>query len=114
MPELVRRGAVKKAEAYCASHVPARVRDQVRLEAGVRGDALTIVERRPPWHVELGPEWTTQRIAQLRYDPATALWTLYWADRNGRWLRYPDLEPAASFDALLAAIEADQTGVFFG
>jgi len=114
IPELVRRGAVRKVEAYCDARVPKGVRDQVRLEAGVRGNAVTIVERRPPWREGIGPEWTTLKIAQLRYDAATGMWTLYWADRNGRWLRYPDAEPASSIETLIAAIEGDRSGAFFG
>ena len=114
IPELVRRGAVKKVEAYCDARVPKAARDQVRVEVGVRASALTIVERRPPWSGEIGSEWTTSPIAQLRYDEATAMWTVYWADRNGRWLRYPDAEPAASIEMLIAAIENDRSGAFFG
>ena len=113
-PELVRRGAFSKAEAYCDARVPEHVRDQVRLEAGMRGNAITIVERRPPWREGIGPEWSTQRIAQFRFDVGSARWALFWADRNGRWLLYPDAAPAPSIDVLIEAIECDRSGAFFG
>lgn len=47
--------------------------------------------------------------AQLRYDPASHDWTLYWADRNSRWHRYDDIDPD-----LLNEINDDPTCVFWG
>jgi hypothetical protein len=114
IPELVRRGAIKKVEAYCDARVPEHVRDKVRLEAGARGNAITIVERRPPWREGIRPEWSTLKVAQLRYDAALGTWTLFWADRNGRWLRYPDADPAPSTETLIEAIGGDRSGAFFG
>lgn len=114
IPELVRRGAVKKVEAYCDARVPDHVRDKVRLEAGVRGNAITIVERRPPWREGIGSDWSTLKIAQLRYDAVSALWTVFWADRNARWLLYPDAAPASAIETLIEAIESDRSGAFFG
>ena len=52
-----------------------RVRDEVRPEATVRDNSVTVVERRPPLREGIGTEWTSLKIAQLRYDSATALWT---------------------------------------
>lgn len=31
--------------------------------------------------------------SQLRYNTGTYYWSLYWADRNGRWHRYVALDP---------------------
>ena len=56
----------------------------MRVEVGVRGKSVTIFESRPPWDKQ-GTEWSRLPIGQLRYDPATARWTLFWADRNSRW-----------------------------
>lgn len=100
--------------AFCQRRVPSHVRDEVRLEHVVRGNAITIVERRPPWRPEYGPEWTTMRIAQLRFDGATSTWTLWWADRNGRWDRYWDLDATPDIDLLLAEIDEDPTAIFWG
>ena len=46
---------------WCQQRVPAQVRDKVSVEHRVRGRTVTIVERRPPWSLALGPEWTTSR-----------------------------------------------------
>jgi Protein of unknown function (DUF3024) len=64
----------------------------VRVEAVVRGNSVTIFDCRPPWHPNL-TEWSKVRVAQLRYSADTHHWSLYWADRNGRWHRYDDLDP---------------------
>jgi len=114
LPELVRRHAVAVLEAFCLRRVPERFHDEVRLEVGVRGDAVTIFERRAPWRSGIGPEWTSRKIAQIRHDPSTGLWTLYWPDRNGRCLLYPDAVAARSIEVLIDAIDGDRSAAFFG
>lgn len=99
---------------YVAARVPARLAAQVRMEVVVRSTSVTIVESRPPWKADLGPEWTRIPIAQLRYDPPVAHWTLYWRDCNLRWHRYDRIRPASHVDPLLAEIEADPSAIFWG
>ncbi len=99
---------------YVDARVPSHVSDQIRVEVEVRGTTVTIVERRPPWRAGLGPEWSRLPIAQLRFDPATANWTLYWRNRNLRWHRYDRIAPAPYVDALLAEIDEDPTAIFWG
>ncbi|MGH2555838.1 MAG: DUF3024 domain-containing protein [Actinomycetota bacterium] len=114
LPELVRRGAEAKVAAFCDQRVPAHAREEVRLEYPIRGGSITIVERRPPWRAEFGPDWTSLKIAQLRYDAAAKAWTLWWADRNERWDRYWDMDPTPDIDELLREIDEDPTGIFWG
>lgn len=113
LPELVRKGAELKVGAFCERRVPAHLRDEIRLELTVRGDAITIVERRPPWRAEFGPEWSSMKIAQLRFDAASRTWTLWWADRNGRWDRYWDVDATPDIDELLREINEDPTAIFW-
>jgi Protein of unknown function (DUF3024) len=100
--------AVAQVERYCGS----RVSDDMRVEHAVRGSTITIVERRPPWSDDVGPEWSSTKVAQLRHDGGT--WTLYCADSNGRWWLYDDAAPAHDVEPLLAAIDEDATGIFWG
>jgi Protein of unknown function (DUF3024) len=53
------------------------------------------------------------RVAQLRYSANTHHWSLYWADRNGRWHRYDGFAPGP-VDQALTEIEADPTCIFWG
>ena len=103
---------VARIRAYCDRRVPARHRNELRVEASIRGRSVTIFERRPPWHSSL-TEWSRLPIAQLRYDAATSHWTLFWADRHGRWHPY-DLVPPGTVVELLDEIEQDPTAIFWG
>ena len=97
---------------YCEGRVPHRLRDEVRVEADVRGKSVTILDCRPPWHPNL-TDWSRVRVAQLRYDPSDRRWTLYWADRNSRWHLYDLIDPG-TVDELLAEIDQDPTCIFWG
>jgi len=102
---------------WCQHRVLPQVRDQVSVEHQVQGRTVTIVERRPPWSPALGPEWTTMPVAQLRYAPPRPTggrWRLYWADRNRRWHLLDDVLPAATPAPLLAELDTDPTGIFWG
>lgn len=113
IPELARRGAEAKVSAFCEGRIPPHARDQIRLEHVVRGNAITIVERRPPWD-GVGDEWTSLTIAQMRFDEPSATWTLWWSDRNGRWHRYDDLKPTPDLELILWEIDVDPTANFWG
>ncbi len=99
---------------YVDARVPSRLASQIRMEVVVRGSLVTIVECRAPWRADIGPDWTRFPIAQLRFEPTSALWTLYWRDRNLRWHRYDRIAPASHVDPLLPEIEADPTAIFWG
>jgi hypothetical protein len=101
---------LRQIARYCQQYVPEHARDQVQVSYRVRGRSVTIVERRPPWRADMGPEWTTRPVAQLRWTSPTesgeeGAWRLYWADRNQRWHPVPDISPAPSPGRLLAFID---------
>ena len=112
LPPEAREAAVAEVERYCEQRVPAEARSELRIEYTVRGRAITIVERRPPWSELVGTQWSTTRVAQLRYD--SGLWTLYCSDSDDRWWPYDETDPAPSIRPLLAAIDEDVTGIFWG
>ena len=60
--------AMSAVEAYCESRVPEDLRDEMRIECTRRGKSITIVERRPPWNPDFGSEWSSVKVAQLRYE----------------------------------------------
>jgi hypothetical protein len=106
--------ALAAIRRYCSNRVPPQHRDEIRVECDVRGKNVTIYECRPPWHPDLGPAWSRLPVAQLRYDPDDHRWRLYWADRNGRWHLYDMREPTTQVVELVAEIDADHTGIFWG
>ncbi len=94
--------------------MPPRARHQVRLEVEVQGSTVTIVARRAPWRVDVGPEWNRFPIARLRYSPTHGAWTLFWRDQNLQWHRYDRISAAPHVGPLLAEIDADPTTIFWG
>ena len=72
------------------------------------------IERRAPWREDFGPEWSSVPIARLRYTAATKSWTLYWRDRNLRFHLYDLVTPSPHVEDLLAEIDRDSTGIFWG
>jgi hypothetical protein len=113
-PASVRDAAVAKVERFCHVRAPHEMGDEYRLEHTVRGGSITIVERRPPWSKLVGPEWTSLKVAQLRYDERTRTWSLFCSDSNDRWWPYDGIGPAADVAPLLAEIDEDPTGIFWG
>lgn len=101
-------------QRWCDRRVPEHVRDQLRVECDVAPRHLTVIETRPPWRADFGPEWTRFPIARLRYTKTTGMWELYWRDRNLKLHRYDRLAPSLLVDDLLAEIERDPTMIFWG
>jgi hypothetical protein len=99
-------------DAYFDRRVPIMVRDKVVLQYKWRGDSVTILERRPYFRDET--QWTTSRIARLRYDAKEGLWCLDCTDRNGRWHQFTPAPPSRKFQDMLAALDEDATGIFWG
>lgn len=106
--------AVAKVRRFCESRIPPHVRDKIHLEVQTRGKAITIFERRPPWREDFGPEWSKLKIAQFRWDPNDRTWTIWWADRNGRWLRHPDADPTPDIGELVEFLDGGRSGAFWG
>ena len=61
-----------------------------------------------------GPEWSSLKIAQLKYDVEGCVWSLYCRDRNERWFLYTEARAHSEVGPLLEAVDADPTGIFWG
>jgi hypothetical protein len=103
-----------KIRALCEARVPPDARDEVRVELEQERQAVNIVERRPPWREDFGPEWLRLPIARLRYVASKRLWTLYYHRHTGRWERYPLLAPTRRIGELLGELAEDPICVFWG
>ena len=119
LPLDVRTHAEVALQEFCDQRVRKSVRDKVRLEVVFRGDGATIYERRPPYVSSFIPaaennEWTREAIAQFRYEAETNQWTLYSANRHGLWHEYDDRHPSERLEDLIAEVDADPTGIFWG
>ena len=111
--DIVEAAALQVA-ALCEQQSPADSRDSYRIAHSIRGASITIVERRPSWNAAWGPEWTSTKVAQLRYDDQTGGLDAVLAGSDGRWHVYEFAAPAPDVVPLLGAVERDATGIFWG
>ena len=112
LPEFTRKLVETKLKTYCDGRIPSHLRQELRLTWKFRGNAVTLYESRPRF---LEPEkWANMPVAQFRFDEQEKTWELFQADRNGRWHWYLNAAPTTDFEALLAELDADPTGIFWG
>jgi hypothetical protein len=109
----VRKRKVKNIlEELCTERIPAEVSDQVKLEFNIRGDNVTLFEKRR--YYKDPQEWTKQKIAQFRYDHENNHWSLYWHRHTGKWYEYEEIEPSKDLKKLVKEVDEDPTGIFWG
>lgn len=103
---------------YCQTRVPDSLRDEIEIVCREREATITIVERRAPEGDEAEAasidEWLEIDVALLRYAERSGLWSLFAPGEDGRWRLYLGAEPSETIDPLLAAVETDRGGVFWG
>jgi hypothetical protein len=104
---------VARIRELCDMRVPPRAAHEVRVELEQERQAINIVELRPPWRDDLGPEWSRLPVARLRYVASKGLWTLYYHRHTGRWERYPLLGPTRRLDDLLGELADDPICLFW-
>ena len=91
--------------------MPQHIRDQLSYYWKVRGNQITLFERRPTWRGKPG-EFTDLAFARFQFDPASHHWVLKWSDRNGRFHPYEGLESERSVERLVEEVDSDPTGIF--
>jgi hypothetical protein len=94
--------------------IPQRARDQVRYELDIADRHLTVLECRPPWRSDFGPDWTRFPIVRLHYTKANRTWAIYWRDRNLKFHRFEPVAPSRHVEELVRAVDEDHSGIFWG
>lgn len=116
LPQDVRAHAESALRTYCDLRASVFAHEDVRLEVVLRGEAATIYEHQFLSASDGGEDsgvWSRLTVAQFRFDARTRRWTLYYADRSSRWYLYDDSDPSGLED-LIAEVDADPTGIFWG
>ncbi len=101
----------KALSAYC-DRVPVRVRDKLRHDFRIRGNAVELFEVRPRY--DRPSEWMEAPVAKFRYVGTRRVWELYCQFRDLKWHRYKPRPEARSFQVLLNEVEKDPTCIFWG
>lgn len=112
LPELTKKKVETVLTDYCNKSIPPHVKDKVRLTFEFRGKSTTLFEDRPVWNDP--SRWTHVPVAQFRFDLKTLQWRLYCCDRNSKWHAYLGTSTTRSFESLLAEVDLDLTGIFWG
>lgn len=112
IPPEVRDRALARLDKLIAVRAPVSEHEHHRLEVTTRGAALTLVEHHAPW--QPGGDWTACPVAQFRFDTASGTWSLHWPRSSGRWERYDDVAPSPDLALLVAKVNEDPDGVFWG
>lgn len=96
------------------ARLPPRAQGLIRYEIDLTDRAITILECRPPWSDDMGPDWTRHPICRFRYTKVRNEWSLYWRDRHLRFHEYDLVHPTPLIDDLIAEVERDPTCIFWG
>lgn len=87
--------------------------EEVRLEVEVAPRSLTILERRRPWREDIGPEWTTNPVARLRWTGTRGEWDLLWHATDGFHVT-EITAPKGMIGRLLVEMGRDEYARFWG
>jgi hypothetical protein len=98
--------------AYCEKKVPLHVQDRFKVVFEVWGDEVKLFASRPHW--EENNTWVASKVARFKKDAATNCWQLYSADKGGRWRLFQPYPITIDIEKLLATVERDATGIFWG
>jgi Protein of unknown function (DUF3024) len=112
LSEIERERIEKLFSEYCLGKVPPKFRDQIRIEFTIRGSEVKLFECRPRFN-DLS-NWTKQPIARFKKDAQKESWLLYSADRNGKWRLFEPNAESKEIETLLAEVQRDRTGIFWG
>ena len=92
--------------------VPEHVRDKIQIKHKWEGNAVILFEFRPDWG---DPTiWREHYVAKFQFVHSQREWRLFYQDRNLKWRTYPSRPSAKTFQTLLAEVERDKTGIFWG
>lgn len=96
----------------CKEKTPAHLRDELRFEYEIEKQSVVIFEVRPVWNDP--SKFTRMPLAKLTYVRSENLWKLYWKRANEKWVGYDPNGSDKELGNLVAEIDKDSSGCFFG
>jgi len=103
----------KVVGAFIAKRRPLpHVRKEVDLGFRVKGQSVEIFEVRPVW----GGNGETQElsVAKATYVKTQQVWKLYWQRQDLKWHGYEPLPEVRTIEEVVAEVDADPYGCFWG
>jgi hypothetical protein len=96
----------------CKRRSPPHLRDELQMIYKINDYAVEIYEHRPRWNNPA--EWIDEGIAKLLYTKSTKKWKLFWMRSDLKWHRYEPLPESPTIEKLVAEVDRDPHGAFFG
>ncbi len=91
---------------------PHHISDRFRVEFELRGNEVKLFESRPDALDK--SRWNSYKIARFRKSGDENRWYLYYAGKNERWQSFDPHPSDTDIEKLLAEVEKDSTGLFWG
>jgi hypothetical protein len=105
-------GEIATMSQYCQSmSVPARPH-RISYSFVTRGNSFVVLEARPAFLNK--DKMLSSPIAKFAKDKRTLQWELLWRDRNQKWHHFSPRKLAKRVSTLIAEVERDPTGIFWG
>ena len=108
----------KRYEQVVARYVnsrrpPPHVRPELDLGYRVSGQSIEIFEIRPVWRGAPGEKFENP-VAKATYVKLHNTWKLYWQRADMKWHRYDPDVTIETLEEVLAVVERDEYGCFYG
>lgn len=98
--------------ALCRRRSPPELHDQVRIEYRVVRHEVLIYETRPAYREP--STWIEHGIAKFRFVRTAGEWRLFWQRASLKWQSYEPMASSREIRDLVAEVDRDPFGCFFG
>ncbi len=96
----------------CTRRSPPHLRDKLRTTYEIINHDVTIFEERPQFYEPA--KWSKMPIAKFKYVRTQKKWKLYWMRRDRKWHLYETDTETNRLEELVAEVDRDPYGAFFG
>ena len=96
----------------CEIRSPEHIRDKLRYEYKIENHDVILYEIRPRW--DKPDEQTEMPCAKLKFVRSQNVWKLFWHRANMKWYAYDPCKSSRDLAELIAEIDTDPHGCFFG
>ena len=92
--------------------VPESIKDKLRYEYKIKNQDVILYEIRSRW--KKPDEQTELPCAKLKFVRNQNVWKLFWQRADMKWHAYGPLKSSRNLTELIAEIDTDPYGCFFG
>ena len=98
--------------ALCRRRTSPKFKNELSIEYRVLRHDVTVVERRPHWNGK--PGFTERGFAKFKFTRGTQQWRLLWMRADLKWYAYKVEGNKSRLAQLVAEVDRDPWGCFFG